>query len=83
MVSSTPSHSITPPGEADKPWGIRVTLPPGDTFQLVLGKDWEAHHWFADRASRDAAMKDMARRHEYSRIGDDPRIVLEPLDPND
>ena len=61
-------------------FGIRVTLPPGDTFTEVLGGDWESFHWFPDASSRDEAMRDMARRHRYSRIGDDPRIRLEALE---
>jgi len=61
-------------------FGIRVTLPPGDTFAGLLGKDWEAWHWFNSARARDAAMADMARRHEYSRSGDEPRIVLEAVE---
>ena len=67
-------------GAAARPYGIRVSLPPGDTFRLVLGDDWSTEHWFPDKASRDRAMADMAHRHRYSRIGDDPRIRLEAIE---
>ena len=55
-------------------------MPPGDTFRLILGDDWETFHWFPDRDSRDAAMKEMAKRHRYSRIGDDPSVVLQAVE---
>ncbi|MGI9329494.1 MAG: hypothetical protein ACR2QB_02170 [Gammaproteobacteria bacterium] len=61
-------------------FGVRVSLPPGDTFRSVLGADWENCHWFPDAASRDAAMTEMARRHRYSRIGDDPSITLHAIE---
>jgi len=79
-TSSSPGASGPVPPDPERRFGIRVTLPPGDPFANLLGADWEAWHWFADRASRDAAMQDMARRHVYSRIGDDPQIVLEAVD---
>ena len=69
------AHGPDPEGR----FGIRVTLPPGDTFRNIAGNDWQAWHWFTDAASRDAAMADMARRHPYSRIGDEPRLVLEAV----
>jgi hypothetical protein len=57
-----------------------VTLPPGDTFSRLLGSDWETWHWFNNARARDEAMADMARRHEYSRRGDEPRIVLQAVE---
>lgn len=68
------------PAAADCRFGIRVSLPPGDTFHAVLGADWENFHWFPDRASRDAAMAEMAKRHRYSRIGDEPSVVLQSIE---
>jgi hypothetical protein len=65
---------------AERRFGIRVSLPPGDTFRRLVGDDWETTHWFATREERDAEMADMARRHRYSRIGDDPRIILQAVD---
>ncbi|RMF98105.1 MAG: hypothetical protein D6727_04005 [Gammaproteobacteria bacterium] len=66
--------------DAEARFGIRVSLPPGDPFRRLLGDDWQAEHWFADRASRDAALRDMAARHRYSRIGDEPRLIFEPIE---
>lgn len=69
---------VTPP-EALR-HGIRVSLPPGDTFNLVLGRDWHREHWFASTAERDAALREMGKRHAFSRIGDTPSIVLQPIE---
>lgn len=61
-------------------FGIRVSMPPGDTFRLVLGSDWQQEHWFATAAERDAALAEMGRRHAFSRIGDTPSILLQPIE---
>jgi len=75
------AHNQPPsPAAADCRFGIRVSMPPGDTFHNVLGADWETFHWFPDRESRDAAMADMAKRHRYSRIGDEPSVVLQSVE---
>jgi hypothetical protein len=75
------AHNQPPPAAPeDRRFGIRVSLPPGDTFRGILGDDWETFHWFADRPSRDRAMQEMARRHRYSRIGDEPTIVLQAVE---
>ena len=75
------AHNQPPrPAESECRFGIRVCLPPGDTFRSILGGDWEQYHWFADASSRDDAMAEMAKRHRYSRIGDEPSIVLQPVE---
>ena len=66
------SHNLNKPLDAPKPFGIRVTLPPGDTFNRLLGVGWEKHHWFATREERDRVLADMASEHLYSRQGDRP-----------
>ncbi|MEL6447852.1 MAG: hypothetical protein AAFQ62_07930 [Pseudomonadota bacterium] len=68
--------------DADRPWGIRVTAPSTDPFNKLVGGDWSREHWFIDAASRDAAFDQMRDRHSYYRIGDDPSIVLEKIDPS-
>jgi hypothetical protein len=64
-----------------RPYGIRVTLRSGDPFRRVLGDDWQKEHWYATVRERDAAMLDMARRHEFSRLGDRPAVQFEKIDP--
>jgi hypothetical protein len=74
-------HNLVQPDQADseKRFGIRVTLPPGDTFRRLLGEDWEKFHWYATEEARDAAFHQMATRHGYYRKSDAPTQVLEKL----
>ena len=71
-------HNLVEPEKAghERKFGIKVTLPQGDTFQSLLGTTWERVHWFATEAERDAAYVDMATRHGYYRQTDTPTQVL-------
>jgi hypothetical protein len=64
---------------AEKRFGIRVTLPSGDTLQRLVGDDWETVHWYASEEERDAAFDNMAERHGYYRDTDNPTQVLEKI----
>ena len=74
-------HNLVDPATAgaSRRFGIRVTLPAGDTFSGLLGSDWERVHWYATESERDAAYDNMARRHGYYRKTDSPTQVLEKL----
>lgn len=74
-------HNLVDPASAggERRFGIRVTLPPGDTFQRLFGDDWEMLHWYASEAERDTAYEQMAKRHGYYRGTDNPTQVLEKL----
>ncbi len=74
-------HNLVDPetAGAERRFGIRVTLPPGDTFQRLLGNDWENFHWYASEAERDTAYEQMAMRHGYYRGTDNPTQVLEKI----
>lgn len=74
-------HNLVDPDKAgvERRFGIRVTLPAGDTFNRLLGEDWERVHWYATEEERDEAFDDMARRHGYYRNTDTPTQVLEKL----
>jgi len=61
-------------------FGIRVRLPARDPMRKFLGDDWEQLHWFYTAGERDAALRDMDRRHPFSRVGDTPSIVLEAIE---
>ena len=63
-----------------RPYGIRVRLKPGDPFAKLLGLDWQKTHWFFTAPERDRVMEEMARKHEYSRIGDQPALVFEKVE---
>jgi hypothetical protein len=66
--------------QGPKPYGVRVSLPPGDPFRKIMGAEWHRTHWFATVAERDAELVEMSRRHEYSRIGDRPALVFEKVE---
>jgi hypothetical protein len=76
-------HNLVKPIDGRKPYGIRVRLAPGDTFARLLGGDWEKLHWFGTRPERDRALEDMASEHLYSRRGDRPTLIFEPVEPAD
>lgn len=81
MEQSNPHNLRSPPaGPAALRFGIRVTMPPNDPLRRVLGNDWHKEHWFATREERDSTLADMARRHNFSRIGDAPSIRLDALE---
>jgi len=73
-------HNLLVRPAADKRYGIRVSLPPRDTFTRLLGSDWERFHWFATPEQRDRALREMASEHLYSRRGDRPTVRFEPVD---
>ena len=74
-------HNLVDPESADaeRPFGIRVTLPPNDTLRNIVGNDWERLHWYADEDERDRAFEAMAARHGYYRNSDTPTQVLEKI----
>jgi hypothetical protein len=74
-------HNVVEPELAgrERRFGIRVTLPEGDTLRNVLGDDWERLHWFATESERDTAFDNMRRRHGYYRTTDTPTQVLEKI----
>lgn len=74
-------HNLVNPETAgqERNFGIRVTLPPGDTLRKILGDDWERMHWYASETERDTAFDGMAIRHGYYRNTDSPTQVLEKV----
>lgn len=64
---------------AERRFGIRVTLPGTDTFSRMLGEDWETIHWYPTEAERDRAYRRMAERHGYYRDTDTPTQKLEKI----
>ena len=75
------AHNLNqPPREQLRPYGIRVSLPPGDPFRSLLGPEWHRTHWYSTAAERDADLIEMSRRHEYSRATDKPSLVFEKIE---
>lgn len=75
------AHNFNGEDPAEKPFGIRVSLPPSDTFSALIGRDWERMHWYASERERDRALADMSAEHLYSRRGDRPTLRFEKVDP--
>lgn len=74
-------HNLVEPDKADleRRFGIRVTLPSSDTFNRLIGEDWERVHWYRSEEERDRAYANMAERHGYYRHTDSPSQILEKL----
>ncbi len=62
-----------------KQYGIRVTLPPGDTMTTLLGEGWESFRWYDTPLARDAAFEAMLQPPPYYRSGDLPSQVLQKV----
>lgn len=75
------SHNLVNPAAAgvERRFGIRVTLPAGDTMRRLLGDEWERLHWYATERERDRAFEQMALRHGYYRKSDNPTQILEKI----
>lgn len=73
-------HNLSRELAAEKPYGIRVSLPHGESFARLLSPDWEHYHWYASAEERDAALEDMAGEHRYSRRGDRPTLRFVAID---
>ena len=71
-------HNLVEPEKAGAEcrFGIKVSLPEGDTFSSLLGNDWDKVHWYATEQERDRAYGNMAKRHGYYRKTDAPTQVL-------
>jgi hypothetical protein len=81
MPAIAAAHNLRrPTSQGPKPYGVRVSLLPGDPFRRMMGAEWHRVHWFATPAERDAALADMSRKHEYSRIGDKPALLFEKVE---
>lgn len=74
-------HNLVDPATAgaERSYGIRVTLPAGDTMRKILGDSWEKLHWYPSEADRDRAFERMAVRHGYYRHTDNPTQILEKI----
>ena len=74
------AHNLNRDLDTERPYGIRISLPAGDTFQALIGKSWEQFHWYATELERDRALAEMASEHLYSRRGDRPRLLFEAVE---
>jgi hypothetical protein len=79
MTAICHAHNLNRDLDQPRPYGIRVSLAPGDSFMRLLGTDWQQEHWYATASERDQALADMASEHLYSRRGDRPTLQFEPV----
>ena len=80
MGIANPQNLVRSVPVLPRPYGIRVSLRPGDPFAKLLGSDWQKTHWYFTAAERDQKLEEMARKHEYSRIGDQPALIFEKVE---
>jgi hypothetical protein len=80
MGISQPQNLKSPPVERQRPYGIRVSLPPEDPLRKILGPEWHRLHWYPTPEERDAALVEMSRRHMYSRAGDRPSLIFRKVE---
>ena len=80
MGISQPQNLRSPPIEKLRPYGIRVSLPPGDPFRKLLGPEWQRQRLGCSPAERDTPLADKSRRHEYRRAGDKPALVFQKIE---
>ena len=80
MDISQPQNLRAPVVETLRPYGIRVSLPPGDPFRKIVGPEWHRIHWYPTPRERDDALAEMSRRHQYSRGGDKPSLVFDKIE---
>jgi hypothetical protein len=74
------SHNLIEALDRPKPFGVRVRMRANDTFAGLLGTDWQRLHWYHTHEERDRALAEMASEHLYSRAGDRPTLIYEPID---
>ena len=74
-------HNLVDPdtANAERKFGIKVSLPPGDTFSKILGDNWERVHWYTNEVERDQAFENMDIRHGYYRDTDSPTQILQKI----
>lgn len=80
MGISQAHNLLSPPVEALRPYGLRVSLPSRDPLRKLLGPEWFRIHWYATPKEREADMAEMGRRHEYSRAQDAPSLRFEKIE---
>ena len=62
-----------------KNYGIKMSLPEGDTLGNLLGENWSKQHWYHNEHERDSAYEKMKIRHGYYRKTDNPTQIIEKI----
>ena len=74
------SHNLNRDLRERRRFGVRVRMTAVAPLHRVLGGDLERTHWFVTPTERDRALADMASEHLYSRRGDVPTLLFEPVE---
>lgn len=72
-------HNLLGADAGESRFGLRLTLPPGDTFGEILGNSWQKDRWFNSERERDQAISELRRQHPYYRLGDSPTLHIEKI----
>lgn len=67
---------ITKSSDESARFGLRLSLPPDDTFAGILGPDWQKERWFLSESDRDNAIQEFRDQHPYYRLGDKPTLEI-------
>ena len=68
-------------GQHEGQWGLRLRLPEGDTFNSILGNEWETVEWFPSEAARARRISELEDQFVYYRKGDRATFAWEAIDP--
>jgi hypothetical protein len=63
-----------------KTFGLRLSLPEGDTMSSVLGDGWHTFEWFRSDEERARRIAELTAQFTYYRKGDRPTYVIEKVD---
>lgn len=63
--------------QGTRAFGLRLSLPEGDTMRAVLGDDWCVFEWFETEADRERRIAELDAQFVYYRKGDRPTYVAE------
>ena len=62
------------------PFGLRLSLPPGDPMRSVLGDDWVQYEWFSSESARETKIEELLGPFPYYRKGDRPSFLVERVE---
>ncbi len=70
------THNLLGKTQQEPGFGLRLSLPAGDTFDGILGSGWHKERWFTSEAERDRAILELRQQHPYYRLGDRPTLEI-------
>ena len=80
MGISAPHNLRNPDAGIQRPYGVRITLKRAIHSASCWARTGTRRTGTARAAERDAALIEMARKHEYSRPGDKPALKFDKVE---